>query len=622
MSAHTLLYELNAAPYETPDPGTGEVIAVTRWGEMIPIRVAGTETNTVLAPTGANQSFTIYCVERTDGARTVTFPEPINMDGDLTYVFDLTGDHATFTSVPIGGGEYAWKCTHSGGGALGDLPDDIEELEERIESIALISSVYNLEEAGMVRAVDAADYSVETAEANQIIFQAALTNLKKYADAAHRTAIHLPAGQWAIPYTGTTFTDASGADVVASLVTPNDCWGATIQGVGRCRIQQIRDPFLSIGSSDTQQGTHSSLVGVGTEPTTPTAMLCLNRAKGVTVRDMSFHGRVLSTEARYEDAIGIAVIKEAAGTIGSGEHEFERLTFDKFGTCISLGIPHTAHSIGENNDVCRFHSMYFEDATSAVTFASQNSLYHQFDHTMYNAVDDCFTIYGGGGLYFDGGFAASHPLTFLKFPRLGANETIGFKQGQFIVKNMMAHGVDGTSYLTTWIDMSAWSDSPVEDKPTCQFVFEDLHVKPDNVNTYPSKFDVFGRCTLDLVRCINLGEECLRLRDYTSAYFPVVTLRECMLACGSTNEIALLHADSLSGEVFDVTGLNNRDYFGAGGGFRKHRDFRWINGTQLPFTQLALTDTDATLEGTIWYDASEDKLKFKTGAGVETITSA
>lgn len=37
---------------------------------------------------------------------------------------------------------------------------------------------------------------------------------------------------------------------------------------------------------------------------------------------------------------------------------------------------------------------------------------------------------------------------------------------------------------------------------------------------------------------------------------------------------------------------------------------------------LLITDTDGTVEGSLWYDASEDKLKFKTAAGVETITSS
>lgn len=37
---------------------------------------------------------------------------------------------------------------------------------------------------------------------------------------------------------------------------------------------------------------------------------------------------------------------------------------------------------------------------------------------------------------------------------------------------------------------------------------------------------------------------------------------------------------------------------------------------------LHITDTDGDTEGDIWYDESEDKIKFKTAAGVETITSA
>lgn len=40
------------------------------------------------------------------------------------------------------------------------------------------------------------------------------------------------------------------------------------------------------------------------------------------------------------------------------------------------------------------------------------------------------------------------------------------------------------------------------------------------------------------------------------------------------------------------------------------------------FPVLPITDTDGTVEGSLWYDASEDKLKFKTAAGVETITSS
>jgi len=34
------------------------------------------------------------------------------------------------------------------------------------------------------------------------------------------------------------------------------------------------------------------------------------------------------------------------------------------------------------------------------------------------------------------------------------------------------------------------------------------------------------------------------------------------------------------------------------------------------------TDTDGTTKGMIWYDTSENKLKFSTGTGTQTITSA
>lgn len=40
------------------------------------------------------------------------------------------------------------------------------------------------------------------------------------------------------------------------------------------------------------------------------------------------------------------------------------------------------------------------------------------------------------------------------------------------------------------------------------------------------------------------------------------------------------------------------------------------------YLRLPIHDTDGTVEGSLWYDASEDKLKFKTAAGVETITSS
>jgi len=48
----------------------------------------------------------------------------------------------------------------------------------------------------------------------------------------------------------------------------------------------------------------------------------------------------------------------------------------------------------------------------------------------------------------------------------------------------------------------------------------------------------------------------------------------------------------------------------------------WKDAYFAGYVKLGITDTDGTVEGQLWYDASEDKLKFKTASGVETITSA
>ena len=45
------------------------------------------------------------------------------------------------------------------------------------------------------------------------------------------------------------------------------------------------------------------------------------------------------------------------------------------------------------------------------------------------------------------------------------------------------------------------------------------------------------------------------------------------------------------------------------------------NITKVGYIILKITDIDGATEGQIWYDASENKVKFKTAVGVETITS-
>lgn len=40
------------------------------------------------------------------------------------------------------------------------------------------------------------------------------------------------------------------------------------------------------------------------------------------------------------------------------------------------------------------------------------------------------------------------------------------------------------------------------------------------------------------------------------------------------------------------------------------------------YVRLKVTDTDGTVTGQLWYDASEGKLKFRDSTAVRTVTSA
>lgn len=71
-----------------------------------------------------------------------------------------------------------------------------------------------------------------------------------------------------------------------------------------------------------------------------------------------------------------------------------------------------------------------------------------------------------------------------------------------------------------------------------------------------------------------------------------------------------------AGSTTDLTPADNGTY-SIGTTSKRVKDI-FLGG----YVQLGITDTDGTVEGALWYDASEDKLKFKTAGGVETITSA
>lgn len=130
MSAHKRPYELAVASYEVPDPGTGNAITYSRWGQVVPFTIAAsaTETNTLAAPLNANQRLILFAqTVGASGTRTVTVASAINSDGDLTLVFNAVDDVAVLTSVPVGSGVFEWRVEYSEGvtgGAGQDLITD------------------------------------------------------------------------------------------------------------------------------------------------------------------------------------------------------------------------------------------------------------------------------------------------------------------------------------------------------------------------------------------------------------------------------------------------------------------------------------------------------------------
>jgi hypothetical protein len=117
MNPHNIGYRMAEHNFKLPDPGTGEAITVTQHGAVYGITVAGSgETNTVVAPTKAGIEFSIYCITRSSGERTVTFSPGVNQSADTTVVFNLDDDWATFKSFPITATTYAWKMIAADGG--------------------------------------------------------------------------------------------------------------------------------------------------------------------------------------------------------------------------------------------------------------------------------------------------------------------------------------------------------------------------------------------------------------------------------------------------------------------------------------------------------------------------
>ena len=124
-SSHDIPFDMTQAPFLVPDPGTGNAIVVSRWNQTVPLRVAGTETNTLANPLNANQRVRLVCEIRSAGTRTVTVAAAFNQAGNTTIAFDAVGESAILESVPSGyesdnvTSKFRWKLVHSDGATLG-----------------------------------------------------------------------------------------------------------------------------------------------------------------------------------------------------------------------------------------------------------------------------------------------------------------------------------------------------------------------------------------------------------------------------------------------------------------------------------------------------------------------
>lgn len=138
MSAHNTPYELNQAPFEVADPGTGTAINVDRWNQVIPLTIAASasETNTLAAPTQAGQKLTLFAASvGSSGSRVVTVASAVDAGGRTTLTFNAVDDRVTLESVPVGSGVFEWRVTSEETTSLGGG----ESLSFAIQPLATIT---------------------------------------------------------------------------------------------------------------------------------------------------------------------------------------------------------------------------------------------------------------------------------------------------------------------------------------------------------------------------------------------------------------------------------------------------------------------------------------------------
>jgi hypothetical protein len=148
---------------------------------------------------------------------------------------------------------------------------------------------------------------------------------------------------------------------------------------------------------------------------------------------------------------------------------------------------------------------------------------------------------------------------------------ISFSTGQYVVRNMLSHGVETGQVHSKWIDMSEW-ENIAGAAPCVMASFYDFHDKPDASSFMDghAKFDLFGRVDLKLYSHINLPYQALLMRQEGSGYRPKVTMFGSCLS--HSDPLGIIHGNCEGSHCVRGYGMTSSSVFAD------MEDFKIIDG--------------------------------------------
>jgi len=109
MSGHRAAHDMAKAPLQLLDGGDASIIGIDRFGGIVELETAGTETRTLADPVGSGLRATVR-MRVDNGDCTVTAANGLNVAGNTTAVFADVGDLLDMVSVETAtAGVYRWE---------------------------------------------------------------------------------------------------------------------------------------------------------------------------------------------------------------------------------------------------------------------------------------------------------------------------------------------------------------------------------------------------------------------------------------------------------------------------------------------------------------------------------